>query len=109
VDARAGALALTAATAVSLVLSVARAGRPPEPEVDPVRPHGTYEGMELGRAFAEPSQGGDAKPESELDKMLRLAREASPVVRPQAARRFVGRGAEAAEPRWTALRSELCR
>jgi HEAT repeat protein len=97
VEARAGALALIAATAASLVLSVARAGRPTEPEINRVCTYRTYERMEFDRACAEPAQDDDAKPESELDKMLRLAREASPVVRPQAARRFVGLGAEAAQ------------
>jgi hypothetical protein len=54
-----------------------------------------------GAACPVPAQdgGGSAAPaeESELDRLLRLAREASPVVRPQAARRLVDRGAEAAE------------
>jgi hypothetical protein len=41
--------------------------------------------------------GVQAKDEPELDRLLRVAREASPVVRPQAAKRFVALGAPAAE------------
>ena len=49
-------------------------------------------------AFALLATAGSAQDpaESDVDRYLRLAREASPVVRPQAARRLVGLGEEAA-------------
>ena len=44
-----------------------------------------------------PLDGQEQQEESTAERMLRLAREGSPVVRPQAARRFVSLGAEAVD------------
>jgi len=93
VDARAAAYSL--AVFVGAFLSAGRLGAFDPPAFCEYRPF--WAGTNANDAAQEDAAPEpEPEPESELDKMLRLAREASPVVRPQAARRFVGLGDAAA-------------